>query len=235
MRVQQSVPSEDTRSWLMTAADFRLDADALAVLRETFDRDTALDTWLPADRRYRHRAYQCFRLDVGADLAFTAIDEPLSYFQSVEVNAIAGGIERKFAQIGAAHPVTPITARIARTVARGLLAAGVLDADKTPHCLVDAHYMRIIAPGEPAPEGVHRDGLLAGSAHLIGRSNIAGGLSSIFDAGTRDEIGRFELTDPMDSYVFDDEQVLHYTSPVEPEQPERPAYRDVLLTGFRPA
>lgn len=235
-------PAEDPpSSWLMTAADFPLSGPDLHVLRRTFRDYTELDHWLPAGEQYRRRAYQCFRLELprlaeaGAD-AITAIDQPPPYLQSKQVNPVAGGIERRFKLIPPEHPATEPTRRIAAAVARLLTAHGVLRADIIPDCLVDAHYMRLIAPGDPAPEGKHRDGLIAGSAHLIQRTNVSGGVSAIYDRHDPDRgLRSFVLEDPLDSYVFDDERVLHYTSPITVTDPAAGAgLRDVLLIGFRP-
>ncbi|WP_167465531.1 2OG-Fe dioxygenase family protein [Nocardia brasiliensis] len=225
----------------MTAADFPLSGPDLHVLRRTFRDYTELDHWLPAGEQYRRRAYQCFRLELprlaeaGAD-AITAIDQPPPYLQSKQVNPVAGGIERRFKLIPPEHPATEPTRRIAAAVARLLTAHGVLRADTIPDCLVDAHYMRLIAPGDPAPEGKHRDGLIAGSAHLIQRTNVSGGVSAIYDRHDPDRgLRSFVLEDPLDSYVFDDERVLHYTSPITVTDPAAGAgLRDVLLIGFRP-
>ncbi|WP_433577020.1 2OG-Fe dioxygenase family protein [Nocardia brasiliensis] len=224
----------------MTAADFPLTGPDLHVLRRTFRDYTELDPWLPAGEQYRRRAYQCFQLDLtrlaaAGPAALTAIDQPPPYLQSEQVNPVAGGIARRFKLIPPEHPATEPTTQIAAAVARLLTAHGVLDAAVTPDCLVDAHYMRLIAPGDPAPEGKHRDGLIAGSAHLIQRTNISGGVSAIYDRYDPDRgLRSFVLEDPLDSYVFDDERVLHYTSPITVTDPAAGAgLRDVLLIGFR--
>lgn len=205
-------------------------------MRRTFHDSTELDHWLPAGKTYRHRAYGCYRLSV-ADLALTAISDPPPYLQTIEVNPLAGGIERRFAPIAPDHPATEPTRKIAATVARKLVAEHVLSAAQTPVVLVDAHYMAITAPGEPAPEGKHRDGLIAGSAHLIERRNLRSGtgISAIYDGERPDvEVARFELVRPLDSYVFDDAQVQHFTSEILPGRFRRTkAYRNVLLLGFR--
>ncbi|WP_338768787.1 2OG-Fe dioxygenase family protein [Nocardia vulneris] len=224
----------------MTAADFPLAAPDLHVLRRTFRDYTELDHWLPAGEQYRRRAYQCFQLDLtrlstDGPAALTAIDQPPPYVQSEPVDPVAGGIARRFKLIPPEHPATEPAKQIAATVARLLTAYGVLSAAATPDCLVDAHYMRLIAPGDPAPEGKHRDGLIAGSAHLIQRTNVSGGVSAIYDRYDPDRgLRSFVLEDPLDSYVFDDERVLRYTSPITVTDPAAGAgLRDVLLIGFR--
>lgn len=224
----------------MTADDFPLSDRDLHVLRRTFRDHTELDRWLPGGEQYRRRAYQCFdlataRLAEHGPAALTAIGQPPPYLQSKQINPVAGDIERTFKLIAPDHPVTEPTRHIATAVARLLMTNGVLSADTTPHCLVDAHYMRLIAPGHPAPEGKHRDGLIAGSAHLIQRTNITGGISALYDRYHPDrELRSFVLENPLDSYVFDDERVLHYTTTITVTDPaEGAGLRDVLLIGFR--
>ncbi|MEV0250063.1 2OG-Fe dioxygenase family protein [Nocardia sp. NPDC050712] len=218
---------------IMTRDDFDYSPADDRALAAAFAEEIALDRWLPPGETYRHRAYQCFRMSVR-DLAFHALSAPPPYLQAKEVNAVAGGVARAFTILDPEHPVTAITARIAATVARQLLAAGVLDGQATPNCLVDAHYIRIYAPGKPCPEGIHRDGLIAGSAHLVRRVNITGADSLLYDLSGR-EVHKCVLTEPLDSFVFDDAQVMHYTNDIEVSEPGSPAFRDVLLIGFRTA
>ena len=46
-------------------------------------------------------------------------------------------------------------------------------------------------------------------------------------------LGSFTLTDPLDSALVDDARCYHGVTPVEPENPAQPAYRDVLVVTFR--
>lgn len=240
MRSADARHAEDSPgSWLLTATDLAVTPAEHGVLAAAFHADTRLDTCMPPGDDYRHRAYQCFALSV-AERDLRIVPDPPPYWQSTEVNPLVGGIERRFALIPGEHPATPVVAKIIGGVAELLRTAAVLDARRTPRCLVDAHYIRILAPGKPAPEGIHRDGLLAGSAHLIARENITGGVSEIHDppvdpASQPKLLRRFTLTEPLDSYAFDDERVLHYAGPIAAQAPGRTAYRDVLLIGFRPA
>ncbi|WP_029899708.1 2OG-Fe dioxygenase family protein [Nocardia brasiliensis] len=223
----------------MTAADFPLSGPDLHVLRRTVRDYTELDHRLPDGEQYRRRACQCFRLDLtrlttDGPAAFTAIDQP-PCGQSEQVDPVADGIARRFTLIPPEHPATEPAKQIATAVARLLTAHRVLSAAATPDCLVDAQYLRLIAPAGPAPEGKHRDGLIAGSAHLIRRTNVSGGVCAIYDRYDPDRgLRSFVLEDPLDSYVFDNARVLHYTSPITVTDPAAGAgLCDVLLIGFR--
>jgi hypothetical protein len=59
-------------------------------------------------------------------------------------------------------------------------------------------------------------------------------VTSIHDAA-KTLIGRFTLTSPLDSAFVDDSRVYHGVTPVVPIDPQRPAYRDVLVVTFRRA
>ena len=67
---------------------------------------------------------------------------------------------------------------------------------------------------------------------LVARENVASGMTSIHDLARRN-IGNFTLTRPLDAAFVDDSRVFHGVTPVEPIDPERPAYRDVLVVTFR--
>ena len=50
---------------------------------------------------------------------------------------------------------------------------------------------------------------------------------------TSARLGSFTLTDPLDAALVDDARCYHGVTPVEPENPAQPAYRDVLVVTFR--
>jgi hypothetical protein len=101
---------------------------------------------------------------------------------------------------------------------------------------VELHQFRIEArPGErgqPTPEGLHRDGVDWVLVMLVRRENVASGETSIHDL-QRHKLGSFTLTTPMESALVDDGRVFHGVTAIEPLNPGRPAYRDVLVATFR--
>jgi hypothetical protein len=112
----------------------------------------------------------------------------------------------------------------------GALAPEVL------HWRIEAHQFRIEAradlPGEPTPEGVHRDGVDYVLVLLIARHNIASGTTTIL-APDQHVLGSFTLTAPFDAALVDDARVFHGVTPVEAVDPDQPAYRDVLVVTFK--
>ena len=98
------------------------------------------------------------------------------------------------------------------------------------------HQFRIEARtgehGQPTPEGLHRDGVDYVLVLLVDRRNIASGVTRIHALDGR-TLGRFTLTEPLDAAIVDDRRVAHGVTPVEPLEPGKPAYRDVLVVTFR--
>ena len=101
---------------------------------------------------------------------------------------------------------------------------------------VEVHQFRIEAQGflagKPTPEGMHRDGVDYVLVLLVHRRNIDSGTTMIGD----DEQGffsSFTLTEPFDSALLDDHRVFHGVTEVKAHDPNKPAYRDVLVVTFR--
>lgn len=192
--------------------------------------DLALDTYLADFGRYRRRRYAVFHIDHDG----TIVREPhQAHYQSREYNPLQGGIQRWFEpledSIASGASLLAILHLSFRTFAK--LAPEV----KSWH--VEAHQFRIEArpgePGQPTPEGVHRDGVDYVFVLLVDRVNIASGTTTIHAAATRELLGSFTLTRPFDAALVDDARVVHGVTPVEAIDPQRPAYRDVLVLTFR--
>lgn len=100
---------------------------------------------------------------------------------------------------------------------------------------IELHQFRIEAkpgaPGRPTPEGVHRDGVDFALAMLIRRENVARGTTMIHDLAGR-MLGSFTLSRPLDAAIVDDRCVAHGVTPIQPLDPSRPAYRDVLVATY---
>ena len=64
--------------------------------------------------------------------------------------------------------------------------------------------------------------------------NIRSGTTTVHDLDKR-TLGSFTLTDPLDAALVDDARRYHGVTPVEPENPDQPAWRDVLVVTFRRA
>jgi hypothetical protein len=189
--------------------------------------DLGPDTYMADGGRYRKRRHAVFA--AGADGVVRQPAQP--HYQSRDYNTLNGGIERWF------EPVTEATgAGATLTAILGFCRALFDRASSTAAWHVEVHQFRIEAragqEGRPTPEGMHRDGVDYVLVLLVNRTNIVSGVTSVHDLTGR-ELGAFTLTQPFDAALVDDARVMHGVTPVEPLDPARPGYRDVLVVTFR--
>jgi hypothetical protein len=184
--------------------------------------DLGPDTYMADGGRYRKRRHAVFSADAGG-----IHREPAQpHYQSRDYNTLNGGIQRWF------EPVTPaIGAGASMTAILGFCHGLFGQLAPVGNWHVEVHQFRIEArqgeAGRPTPEGMHRDGVDYVLVLLIGRRNIASGVTSVHD------LGQFTLTEPLDAALVDDARVMHGVTPVEPVDPAQPAFRDVLVVTFR--
>ena len=192
--------------------------------------DLALDSYLADYGRYRRRRHAVF----GVTRAGAIVRETHQpHYQSREYNALQGGIERWF---------EPIAVGIGdgaslRTILDFCRATFAALAPSVDDWRVEVHQFRIEAradmTGQPTPEGLHRDGVDYVLVLMIDRINIASGTTTIHAAADRRLLGSFTLERPFDAALVDDARVFHGVTPVEPTDPAKPAFRDVLVVTFK--
>jgi hypothetical protein len=193
--------------------------------------DLGVDTYMADGGRYRRRRFACYRATPAGILRKP--HQP--HYQSRDYNPLNGGIERWF---------EPVTEEIGRhpVLGRILATSHTLFDRMTPAAYrpdawhIELHQFRIEArdgeAGRPTPEGMHRDGVDWVLVLMVRRENINSGETTIYDL-TKRPLGSFTLTRPLDAAFVDDSRVYHGVTPVEPLDPARPAYRDVLVVTFR--
>lgn len=192
--------------------------------------DLAVDTYLADYGRYRRRRHAVFRIERHGAIAREA-HQP--HYQSRVYNALQGGIARWF------EPIEPAIASGAsvQTILRSTLSLFGRLAPEVESWRVEVHQFRIEAradePGQPTPEGVHRDGVDYVLVLMIDRVNIASGTTTIHALATHALLGSFTLTQPLDAALVDDARVFHGVTPVEALDLARPAHRDVLVATFK--
>lgn len=153
-----------------------------------------------------------------------------AYFQSVEKNSYAGGINRNFSQVSDATLNNPVFQALVRSDFEWFdIPAKWKEATWTCH----VHMIRISVFGSDSaditPEGIHSDGYPFACLHLITRHQAAGTESFVYDrAGSVILQGTLSL--PLDTVVFYDRDLLHYTSPMVAVGAR--AHRDVLAVSF---
>jgi hypothetical protein len=190
--------------------------------------DLTLDQYMADGGRYRRRRFALY----GARAGQPIVRKPHApHYQGVHYNPLNGGIERWF------EPVAPggDGPSMATILAFSRATFGRLAPD-VARWHIETHQFRIEArsgmPGQPTPEGLHRDGVDYVLVLLIRRRNIALGTTTIH-ALDRRLLGSFTLTDPLDAALVNDAEVYHGVTSVEPLDPAQPAFRDVLVVTFR--
>jgi hypothetical protein len=197
-------------------------ADLLA-LNPTW-QDLPADAYLRDGGRYRRRRHSCFTVK-GDQVQLVP---HRAHWQPLEYNALHGGLERMFEPMNASVIAQPVWSKLLA----GLSA--VCSAAKAPQTwYVEAHQFRIDTTdgiGRPTPEGAHRDGVNWVAVFLVGRHDIKGGETRVFDMDSpRGQ--RFTLSEPWSVLLLDDTRVIHETTPIQPEQPG--GWRDTLVVTLR--
>ena len=185
--------------------------------------------------RYRRRRHGCFVIDGGECRAVP--QRP--HWQPVAYNALHGGIQRHFEPLPEALLADPAWPRLLVAlagVAGHLRQPGMASPLRQPGIwFVEAHPFRIEAKdgiGRPTPEGAHRDGVDLVAVVFVGRGNVKGGETRVFEAHGPHGV-RFELHEPWSVLLLDDEKVIHESTPIQPLDPALPSWRDTLVLTFR--
>lgn len=200
-----------------------LDITELEAIRSSWD-DLPPDQYLKDGGHYRRRRHSCFIVD-GDQISQTP---HRAHWQSLEYNALHGGMNRWF------EPISPTTLQNLTTAKLIVGLAKVFASIKSISTwYVEAHQFRIDTTdgiGRPTPEGAHRDGVDYVVVILVGRENVKGGESRVFETeGPNGQ--RFTLTEPWSVLLLDDEKVIHESTPIQPIADG--AHRDTYVLTFR--
>lgn len=99
------------------------------------------------------------------------------------------------------------------------------------HTEIGVHQIRTTASvrqiGNPAPEGIHRDGVDLVGIFSINREGIEGGETELYKDKNGSPIFK-KILYPGEFLIFSDRQFFHYTSPVKPTT-NRQGIRDVFV------
>lgn len=217
---------------LLRASDLGIADDLLQAWHSlTIDyADLPADDYLPGGARYRNRRYGRFRFSpLTGGLARLPHED---YFQSADINRVTGGFVRKFAPL----LDTTFDNRFLQELIRFNFAQFPLeDAHLQGDWEVHAHLIRVRAalgePGQPTPEGIHRDGAAFVTVHLAELVNAQGGAVSIYD-DDRQLLTTFRLEEALDSYLFNDAILWHAAEPIRPAAPLHGAIRSILTFDY---
>ncbi len=219
-----------TQGWALLSP-----ADLLPALhlREA-DLEPLRATWhqLPADPHlrdgghYRFRRHSCYVLDnVQGEL----IQAPhRAHWQPVTYNALHGGFERWFDPIEAEVSQHPAWRHLLT-----LLGQQFNTAKPVAQWFIEAHQFRVDTAGgigRPTPEGAHRDGVDFVAVVMVGRHQVKGGETRVFEADGPHGV-RFTLNEPWSVLLLDDARVIHESTPIQPLGEH--GWRDTLVLTYR--
>ena len=192
-------------------------------LEPTWD-DLPPDQYLKDGGRYRRRRHASMEV---TPKHMHPVDHR-AHWQPVSYNALHGGMQRWF---------EPLSASVMQSVVwSGLMCwlAGVASrAQGAQTWYTEAHQFRIDTTdgiGRPTPEGAHRDGVNWVAVFLVGRQDIKGGETRVFDVDSP-KGQRFTLSEPWSLLLMDDTRVIHETTPIQPTQAG--GWRDTLVITLR--
>jgi len=189
------------------------------------------DEFLPEHASYRYRRYDSFYFyPKTGELALLPHRD---YFQSQDINAVTGGMLRRFA---------PLTGE---TIHNPFLHALIrYDFEQFPlrqaaqyyyPWQVDVHQILVVAEphseAHPTPEGVHQDGAEFVTVHLAVLDNAQGGVVTVYDEHQH-ALQSFQLAQVLDSYLFDDTSLWHGVTPIISADGLNPAVRGILTFDF---
>jgi hypothetical protein len=151
-----------------------------------------------------------------------------AHWQPITYNALHGGFERWFEPIDEAVSQHPAWRRL-------LMQLGLqLQATKpVARWYIEAHQFRVDTTGgigRPTPEGAHRDGVDFVAVVMVGRHQVKGGETRVFEADGPHGV-RFTLHEPWSVLLLDDARVIHESTPIQPLGEH--GWRDTLVLTFR--
>lgn len=190
----------------------------------TFWDDLPRDPYLKDGGRYRFRRHSSYEIEREA----LHLVPHRAHWQSLDYNALHGGIERWFEPSQMALTSNPAWQSLLLGLAHLLNG---LKPVKT--WFVEAHQFRIDTTdgiGRPTPEGAHRDGVDFVAVFLLNRVGIKGGETRIFEANGSAGL-RFTLSQPWSVLLMNDESMIHESTPIQPIGSY--GYRDTLVLTYR--
>jgi hypothetical protein len=199
--------------------------DALQALSPSWN-NMPPDNYLKDGGRYRRRLHSSFVFEHNK---LSQVPHR-AHWQSVDYNALHGGMERWFEPMLEATVNTPAWTQLLKAFAH--TAAQVRGTPDTKWC-IEAHQFRIDTTdgiGRPTPEGAHRDGVDFVAVFMVNRTDIKGGETRVFEAnGPQGE--RFTLSEPWSLMLLDDTRVIHESTPIQPLA--EGGHRDTLVLTCR--
>jgi hypothetical protein len=173
---------------------------------EPFFANLPLDPYILG--KFRRRRFSRFQ---GPLESLTRLEHK-DFEQSSAINKIAGGIRRNFPEL---EDALLSLAEFKMLVAR-FVDFSKIDPETTE---IGIHQIRIVASagevGEPAPEGIHKDGFNFVGIFCIGRQNLIGAETHLYEDPNQPPIFAKELQ-PGEFVLVNDQRLYHFTTDMQP-------------------
>ncbi|MBD2180883.1 2OG-Fe dioxygenase family protein [Aerosakkonema funiforme] len=170
-----------------------------------FFRELPVDPFIKG--KYRFRRLSRFKV-VGNEL----IKQPHGYlFQSKQYNPLVGDVKREFAELDdALGELDGFKKLVLEFRNYCKLSSGVE---------IGVHQIRTTCSpnnfGNPAPEGIHRDGCEFIGIFSVDRENISGGETHLYVAKKEKPVFKKVLR-PGELLLLNDRDFFHFTTPIKP-------------------
>jgi hypothetical protein len=191
--------------------------------------DLPSDEFLADGGKYRFRRHASLRLNYSHEPAWQ--DEPYRpHWQPKSYNKLHGGVFRTFGEVKAETTANPVYRNLVSGLGTTFREASVA---KPEAWFVETHQFRIDArsgEGRPTPEGAHRDGVDFVALVMMGRRDIDGAVTTIYDNDGK-LLAEFMLHEPFTAMLLDDNRVVHATTPFRASGPN--PERDTLVVTYR--
>ncbi|MBR8839092.1 MAG: 2OG-Fe dioxygenase family protein [Stigonema ocellatum SAG 48.90 = DSM 106950] len=171
-----------------------------------FFNDMPVDPYIKGNYRYRRIS----RFSVTGD---QLIKLPHGYLiQSKKYNPLVGDIKREFAELD--------DAMIELEIFKNLVFAFTDSCKLHPQAEIGVHQIRTSCSldnsGNPAPEGIHRDGVDFLGIFSVDRDNILGGETHLYTSKEKKPIFS-QVLNPGELLLVNDHEFSHFTTPIKSE------------------
>lgn len=182
-----------------------------------FFNNLPVDPYIKGNYRYRRLS----RFIVSGN---ELIKLPHGYlFQSKEYNPLVGDIKREFAELD--------DALIELESFRKIVLAYSDSCKLHPEAEIGVHQIRTTCSqsnyGNPAPEGIHKDGTDFIGIFSVARENLQGGETHLYTAKKEKPVFS-KVLNPGEMLLINDHEFFHFTSPIKPTS-DKEGIRDVFV------
>lgn len=186
------------------------------------------DEFMRDGGQYRQRRFGSFEYDTEKNQLHYLGNS--GFFQSKVNNELNGGITRHFASLED-HVIDNSFLYLLIKKNSSYLP----DYKKHSKWSVFVHQIRVTSTpgqiGNPAPEGIHRDGHAYVAQILIAKNSVNGAVSQLYN-DKKLSIFSHELQSPLETILIDDRKLYHDVSSLEVKKNRLSGYRDMLLIDF---